>query len=483
MEKVLIAIIFLFSMANTTVYALPNPMGLNIPLQESIISLDPTHIQDVPSLFISRQINCQLVRNKGAILSLEAADEIKYISPLAIRIKIKKDALFHDQSSITAEDVIASFSYLKKSQTVTHNIFYWIERLEAVDNKTVIFYLKNSTPQFLTVLSSPNYAIFKKSFLLKAEKNPALWNNPMGCGGYKIESLNSKTIKLSPVSSGMPITFHLLHQNQIDANDIELFDIVSLKVIGKSSKMNKFNKVELFDPLQLFIGLNTQSKFWKNKEQRCAFLAKLNPDYLLKNYGDIATIANDFLPQGSLGYESSADFIGNIRKKEKNDVLLPQPQVFSLAYLTVSIPKMYLASYRQMVQKIYPEINMLPISNTKSFGPEFLRQNGDALLYGIKSNSLDAYEYFQVFFNKDANFSRIYDPELIQKVQDSQEATNANDRVKVYREIVNKIEDICVIRSLITIPMRIIYTNKKLKIPNIGVGPLNEYYLGNITYS
>jgi len=57
---------------------------LSIPLHRSLISLDPGGVQDASSLFISRQVNCQLVRSQGSNFILDAAESIKYITPLKI---------------------------------------------------------------------------------------------------------------------------------------------------------------------------------------------------------------------------------------------------------------------------------------------------------------------------------------------------------------------------------------------------------------
>lgn len=104
-------------------------------------------------------------------------------------------------------------------------------------------------------------------------------------------------------------------------------------------------------------------------------------------------------------------------------------------------------------------------------------------MFGLKSNTMDAYEYFQILNNKDANFSGIYNKKLMRKLQTSQWLSNAHDRAKIYREIKNEIEEMCIIRPLITIPMRVVFVKKNLKTPYIGIGPLNEYYLGNISSS
>src|SRR3990167_3841873 len=194
--------------------------GLKITLQPSFISFDPGGIQDSQSWVVSRQVNCQLVRSQGSIFVLDAAESIKYITPLKIILKISNKAKFHDGTLVTAGDALASFNYIKQSRNILGNIFTWIEKIEMIDDRTILFSLKKQVPQFLKVLSSTNYTIFKKDFLEKARKDKNLWKKPMGCGGYKVTGFNNEYIKLTPVSKGMPIIFYLSKDSQIDANEL-----------------------------------------------------------------------------------------------------------------------------------------------------------------------------------------------------------------------------------------------------------------------
>ena len=88
---------------------------LRVTLQSSLISLDPGGIQDSQSLQVSRQVNCQFVRSQGSVFVLDAAESIKYLTPLKIILKINNKAKFHDGTPVTARDALASFNYIKES--------------------------------------------------------------------------------------------------------------------------------------------------------------------------------------------------------------------------------------------------------------------------------------------------------------------------------------------------------------------------------
>ena len=87
--------IYLFSLflLFTTAYA-NSEQVIRIPLHANKISLDPSTVQDFSSLWISRQINCQLVRIDNGILTMEAAKSIRYLSPTSIEIQLKPDIQF-----------------------------------------------------------------------------------------------------------------------------------------------------------------------------------------------------------------------------------------------------------------------------------------------------------------------------------------------------------------------------------------------------
>jgi ABC-type transport system substrate-binding protein len=186
-----------------------NPDPLRVTLQPSVISLDPGGVQDSQSWLVSRQINCQLVQNFGPNYILDAAESIKYITPLKIRLKLNPKAKFHDNTPVTSQDVIASLDYIKESRNILSNLFIWIEKIEIIDDKTILFSLKKQIPQFLNVLSSTNFKIFKKDFILQAKKDKNLWKKPLGCGKYKVSEFTDQYIKLIPVHQGLPIIFYL----------------------------------------------------------------------------------------------------------------------------------------------------------------------------------------------------------------------------------------------------------------------------------
>lgn len=463
-----------------------NARELRVTLQSTLISLDPGGIQDSASQMVSRQVNCQLVRSQGSIFVLDAAESIKYINPREIILKLNNKVKFHDGSSVKAEDVLASFNYIKESRNILQNLYVWIDKMEALNDQTLKFTLKKHVPQLLKVLSGTNFNIFKKSFLYKAKKDKNLWKNPMGCGGYKVVESNNDYVKLIPVAAGLPITFYLIKSNLVALNDIDKYDMITADITANEKELDKvdFKVLKMFDPVQFYIGLNSRSKKWKNKSDRCKFLAKLDLKNLIASYGEEAVLATDILPKGTLGYSENRNFndqIIDISSNATETEASKKVNPFCFAYLTISVEDKYKIEYLKMFKKIYPKIFTYPIFDTKTYGKDFVNKNCDAIIFAWKSYYLDGYEYLTFFENNDANFSGMHNENLSNRILRSQDIESASTRAKEYQKIIKEIGDLCIVRPLFTLPTRKIYIRKALKAPGIGLVSIHQYYLGNIT--
>jgi len=478
MEKILSFIIIALSLfVSIASYAEIKP--LRIPLHAAKITLDPSGIQDLSSLFVSRQVNCQLVRSYGSVISLEAAQSIHFITPTKILITVKNGMTFHDGSPVTANDVVASLNHLKKSRHTLRNIFNWIKQIEILNQRQISITLIKPVPQFLNVLSSPNYAIFKKEFLANAKNNSDLWRFPLGCGKYKVNESSDRVVKLTPAHHGKSIEFYLNKDDQVISSSIDNYDIVDLHIVGKPGNLAHYRSIELFDPTQIYLGLNTQSNHWKKREDRCSFFAKLDATKVIKQYAGLAKPAADILPEGVLGYRSS---LPTLQKLKKQFALINTAKInqFCLSYLTVSVPKEYRAEYQHMIERLYPNVRTTEITNNKRFGIDFINSQCDALIAGIKSNTLDGYDLLAIFSLPDPNFTGYIDKKITKEIEGSQNESDPKSRVLMYRHIVNEIEESCVIHPILTIPMKLVFIRKELHTPNIGKGPFNEYDLSEV---
>ena len=446
-----------------------------------MISLDPSKVEDISSLWVSRQINCQLIRMKRGVPTLEAAESIHYLSPVMLDIKLKPNILFTNGSEVTAKDVMATFNYLRKKRSVLRNVFSWIDGMTLKGKYELLIKLKKPIPQLLTVISAPHYPIFEKDFISNVTKDPSLWKIPISCGDYEIEQSNTSFVKLNPIKGhGLPLKFTLVPDSQLLANDLDKFDIVSMRIIGHSeSNLSKFDVVKVFDPFQYYFVLNTRVSPWNNRNARCAFFSRLKPDVIRDIYGDAAKPADDFLPSGTLGYVKNENYMGEISTQFKA-VPLPDMKSICVSYIATSIEKDFRPAYLEMITKEYPTATSKVIKNYTDLNSEIGKDKCDGTFYAAKSNYLDAYEYFVTFGEKGPSATGFYDKSLAKEIQKSQDIDKSYLRAEAYHKIVNKIKYECLMYPLFTMPYDIVYLRKSLTAVGMGEGAVNEYSLVNI---
>lgn len=452
--------------------------ALVIPLAASKASLDPRLVLDQSSLWINRQLNCQLVRHEGSEVVNDAAKKIEFKTPTEIEITLKNNVFFSDGSLVTAEDVAATFEFLKQARKVHRNIFQWVRQITTISSDRLRIALKKQTPQFLKTLGAPTQPIYSKNFLKRAEQNSDAWNSPISCGGYYIkewtkDNRGRTVLALEPVREKLhPIRFLLTGTNNVPADDILQYDMIGLSVSGDSPILTQqYQVVELFDPYQIFFAINTKLLPWSTKEKRCRLLQSMDPEMLINAYNGAAEPSTDWFPRGIIGYVNTQAKI-----LPQTPVTFEQP--FCLAMLGVSIPEPLRPTYLSMLKNIFSDVQSKVIDNTKSFGRSFLNSKCDAIIFGLKSGYLDGYEYLQFFIEEEANVTGWSDPKFAKTVKESQDIADSLQRAKVYHQIVGRIDHECLARPLMTIPQKKVYYRKSLSFPDIGKYSLDGYYLG-----
>lgn len=461
---------------------------IKIPLYSKSISIDPNEALDQSSLWVSRQLNCQLVRQKGRLSINEAAKDTRFINPEQIEFTLDEKIKFSDGSQLTAEDVKYSFEYLKKTHSIQKNLTDWVKEIKIISKFKLIYIFKKSTPQFLRQYGSPHYPLFKKEFLAKAQNDAKLWKNPVGCGAYKLKRWddNLHMIRLEAIGQGLPIEFYFQPLNQIDLNQAAKFDIISLPIKdGKSPE--GYREERLFDPYQIFIGLNTTIPKWKNRSKRCDFFSKIKNEIVLKSYGSLAEPATDFFPRGVLGFNSEkkklqfiASNISSENNIKKNKKTINSKSKFCLTFLTVSIPEMYRSSYIKMMEENGQQVQEKLIESPVRYATNFLESKCDAIAVGFKANYLDGYEYLVTFLKSQTNFTGYENKSIAQKIEASQTINSNDERAEAYKIIAQDILDQCVAYPLITLPEKRIFIRNNLSTPNIGEVPLNDYLLESV---
>lgn len=452
---------------------------LHIPIYASPVNLDLAKEQGTYSTLISRQINCQLMRAPNSYPIPEAADSVKYITPWKIAITLKSGLTFSNNKPVTAYDVVASYNHLENHQNYLSDISYWIKKIYAVSDTKIIVELNTSVSEFIQITALHDLPIYQKDFLIQAEKKPALWKFPVTCGGYKVIKNNDRELALAPRFGGHPIVFDKINHPLAKESEYQNFAIINDYFLGANQSIAGFRKIQVFAPRQIFLGLNLTKPYWQNKKHRCEFLAKINPDTILKLYGDSSQKANDLFPVGVIGYRDNYQFLEKIR----NDYLHTNKKIkiesFHLAFLQVSIPTKYIPSYSDMVHGAV---------NTKNFYVEQIKRdqsnltkfNYDAIILGFRSYALEGYDFLVLFTKNRKSFTGFNNSAISKDLLTSQDLNDSEEKARKYQHIDDIIRDECIVLPIVTIPTETFFVKESLKAPNIGKSQLEFYYLGDI---
>src|SRR4051812_15086151 len=104
--------------------------------------------------------------------------------------KIRDGVKFHDGSTLTSADVLASWSRIihppEGVSSARESYFVMVDKVEAPDPKTIVFKLKFASGAFIPALADPFAYIYKKEILDKDQH----WyeKNIMGSGPFKFIS-------------------------------------------------------------------------------------------------------------------------------------------------------------------------------------------------------------------------------------------------------------------------------------------------------
>jgi hypothetical protein len=444
---------------------------INIPLQTKVLNLNPSGVQDAWSIWVSRQLNCQLVRSEGQDLSFDAAKDAKFTTPTQLVFTLR-EKYFADGTRVKAADVIATLEWLKKHRQAFRNLFGWISSIKSDATDRVVINLTHPAPQFLKSFAAPNYGIFPERFLKAAAANPAEWNKPIGCGSYRIDKVESSTLTLSPLKKGRPIKFDLLEGGALSEANLRKYEIIPPPFFTHTSVPAGYTRVDSFDPKQVLVAVNTKIPRWKTRAARCKLLAGISATGILREYGAEAESTSSLFPRGVIGFNAGKKF-------GVTDVIsAAQKKGGCIGFLGLSIPESLRRPYIVEAEKAFSPLKTIVFNEVRNFGPDFLKSGCDILVVGYKSNYLDGYEFLMPFTGTSTNITG-YEG-LAGSIQQSQEMVDTVQRAQAYETIENKILSECLAKPILTIPKLSFLLKSSSRMPGIGRAPLSEFDLSAV---
>ncbi len=459
---------------------------VRVPLAARQISLDPTKLYDQSSLWISRHLHCQLVRKIQGKIILEAAASLEYLTPKKVKIVLKADYRFQTGESIQADDLVATFEFLKDKRESYRAQYSMVDRVSVVDSRTIVFDFKKPTAKlFIDFFSTSQNPILAKAFIERAKTNRALLEAPIGCGNYRIsEYIPSDHITLVPLKKDLPrLLFSFVEKNQVTVAEVSKYDLVNLAIedLGSNGKktVSGFTENRLFDPYHLVLGLNATKFPWNSEANRCSLFGLVDTSVPIQSYGATAIPAKDLFPSGVVGFNSTSDFPTYYKGRAAKVPNLGQ-RPFCLSFVAPSVPVSRRSGFLKMIETIYPGVQVKLIVDPKNFGEAFLDQKCDGIIIGFKSNNLDGADFLNVFTEKSVNYTGFWSNGLKDKVVQSFDLDDSAHRADIFKSLAREIRNRCLILPIMTVPYKTFYTSNKLEFPGIGKSILNEYYLGSV---
>lgn len=199
-------------------------------------------------------------------------------------VKIK-NTVFSDNSKVTANDVVYSFSLAKNYGGLYSTHLYEVTSATVSDSRTVVFNFSRNDPYAKNLLDFP---IIKADSDLQTTSDGML-KTPIGCGRFiKKDDQNLlvqnelffgkkgeiKSIKLIHA----PDEDSISHYIEVGASDIYYSDISSSNVARMSGKKCDFAQNNF-----VYIGINTSTYELKNMNFRYAISAAINRKEICKN--------------------------------------------------------------------------------------------------------------------------------------------------------------------------------------------------------
>ena len=244
-------------------------------------TLDPQMYNEIPALFITKQIfNTLLTTNEKGEIIPELAESFEYVNDKEIIFKLRKGVKFHNNEELTVKDVIFSFKRMT-TKPGSKIMVEDIKKIEEIDKYTFKILLKKPSAPLLYSLTYPLTAILNEKDTM--EKNDEVAITPIGTGpfifsdwgnGEKIVLLSNKDYFLGK-SKLDKLTFRSIPEGSsrlaaLESGEVDIATSVSSIDKGIIENNPLLNLVSESTTSTEILYLNLKDKNFESKEVRQA---------------------------------------------------------------------------------------------------------------------------------------------------------------------------------------------------------------------
>ena len=443
-------------------------------------SLDPATTTDGYSLMVETQLFSMLVDSHGGN-SAEISPDIATswdISEdgLTYTFHLRDDVYFHNGKLLTAEDVAYTFNRVMV-EPYTSYLAVMIDYVEAVNDTTFVAHLLYPFSDFLTTIGSIYFGIVIEETITSSAN---FMYTPVGTGPYKLDG---------DYVPGQSFSFVYNDKYYGEEPDIKQIDfkiqpdtntaVISLQNgevdFVPALTVNDIETVENDENLALYtapsytihyVCFNKSSEPFSNKAVREAVNYAINKQDLLDGATNgIGSIANSPLNELHLGYNDAIPFNEyDLEKAKTKMVEAGYPDGFSCE-LMVNSNNAISMKIAQIMQNELAEIGINITVNQleKATWSDNLSKVNFQMALGTlnwaDTNSMVTYLYHsEGTFNWDHLYA---DSEMDQMILKASQSLDTNERVELYKKIVEKGHDDLPIICLL-FPNEIVGANKSI---------------------
>lgn len=404
---------------------------------------------------------------------------------------LRDDVTFHDDTPVTADDVVFSIELYKASEYQGSQISM-LSSVEATDEHTVVCHLDAPYSPFLQGICSPMIA--SKAYYESSEDD--FVNNPIGTGPYKFVSrAKGSNIKLEANEDyyrGAPeikeVTFEVIPDSSTKAIALQTGEVNFAEIDSATKPQLEANPAitiaEVPTSAFSYIAMNTEKEPFNDVKVRQAINYAIDRDNLVAVcYDGEAEVNSNICAKERFGY--SDDQFQYTYDPEKAKELLAEAGIetpYDLGEILVAEKYSNLATVIQNDLKAVGLDVTISVKEFNSYISDL--QNGS---YGITALNMTLEgdtQTLEMAFTSDyigiANNARYSDEEMDKLFEQARTETDNDKRAEIFNEIFTKAQDEA-IYAVMCNPMTLYAYNSDLTCPEFVLE--GNYYLYDFSWA
>lgn len=292
-----------------------NNDSFTILIEFPIDTLDPRFAVSAYSIKACRLIYNSLVKlDRDLSIKNDLADEIYFINPTELYVKIKKGIRFHNGEELTSDDVKYTYDSIRDPDKHSPylGMYNRIKEIEIIDRYTLIFRLKEPHSPFISDLIM---GIIPK----KLDRDNYLLKNPVGTNVFKIyKYVSEEEIILQKAVSSIKFPKRYLVFKTIRDDNTRLLSILNgggdliqnaaAPIIAAELKDSSINVLSAPSVLYTYMGINLTDPILKNKLVRKAIAYAIDRESIIKyKFMGMARLSHSLLVPEHWAYEDNVE--------------------------------------------------------------------------------------------------------------------------------------------------------------------------------